>query len=353
MRKTIHILIMLMTVAGALCTTTVMEKTGSNILVKHAGAFNATEWDQINSSLNLLWEQTRTYLNLIWGALNVTSDNVTTILAVLGDFGANETIKTHLVAINETLVIEDVSNDTVTGKLNAILKRIEGTGASGTNWSLYDTQNYILRGLIDKDENYILHNGTLATLEGSSVLKAIIANQGVLSNQDGMLAELMRNSTQEVIDVSDENKQKLQENQGEIGEQIINSHGTILWVCAFTLIIVIFYLLWKIKLKDMVGGRAGKHRKGSDIPPCFGDPKVYNAKECEECSLIDGCRKEVLKASAAKEKQDCFGQYLATSAECKKCREAEDCRKVTPGGEIHPADEEKKSIVSVNPLEGL
>jgi len=280
--------------------------------------------DQINETLN----QIIVYLDGIWNSVNES--------AVMID-DMNTSIVTRLDAItmgNTTTLIE---------KLNIILERIGGSNSS--KWdanTLYGMQNYILCGLIDENNFYILHNGTLADTKGYSVLRVLIDNQQAI-------ADVVVNTSSNAIAATNLTRADIGNKIDSAKTNIIENNPTALVIAGFVVTLFVFILLlWRFFFR-----KSPSSSELNEKPDCFGDKDVYDPKKCKECFHQKECRDKIFSTPV---QPVCFGQFLSSDEECRNCDMAMECKEETearlkekPISKPRPAP----SRATPNPLEGF
>jgi hypothetical protein len=216
----------------------------------------------------------------------------------------------------------------------------------------------ILYGLIDKNNHYILQNGTLIYPRGNSVLVALADNDvaigGLIVNSNAQ----QRNWTQQLMDA---NQEATSSKLLDLGKSIVNSIvGNLqLWL-AVLLILLVLLMFYTLFLKD----RLRRYDRRLKEPQCYGDPRVFEPEQaCRNCRLKEDCERQIIAATTNMqaeerpkkkkrflrrkeepgeeqvEKPPCFRQYLAGDPECVKCMDAKECMGETPGLS-KPADRE-------------
>jgi len=312
-------------------------------------------YDETTSMLNDIYNMLEQILYKLNSTTNSTSENLSNILLRIQGTGeganANSTWSIYDMLIPDESSVDNASID---GKLNFIIQKIGNESYMG--WTLAQMQTYILRGLIDENEYYILHNGTLANPQGTSVMKAVLANQIILGEQDAQLGDLARNLTQQVVDVSDENKIALQESQASVGQQIMDNTGNLYTMVALSVGAIIFLLAWETVIKEKIKKRHETATNSAGTPNCYGDENIFGSAQCQNCSLRDSCESQILSARSLPK---CFGNYLETDDQCQICKQAVACEAATPKEQKVVAQVPNSTPspsnppVSSNPLEGF
>jgi hypothetical protein len=271
------------------------------------------------------------------------------------------------------------SNDTILGKLNRIIQIIAGNNTQ-TDWNLYDLNNAILYGLIDKDNKYILQNGTLSHPRGNSAILVSLQNDLVLAGLIKDSKDTTTNATQHIITVSDDNRNKINDNLKTVNNNILGNIGTLQWIVIILLVILVFFVFHQIFLRQ----KFARFDRSLKEPACFGDPRIFSPdKECAACRLKEDCERQIIAATANMQQQEeapkkkkrflhrreqadeeeqprqgCFGQYLAGDPECVKCMDARQCMNDTPGlkqpeREVQPMPTKSPAATAFNQIDPL
>jgi hypothetical protein len=344
----------------------------------------------LNGTINLA-NLTSVQLQILYGLVDKNNNYILQSGTLYGVNGTNRGNSTMSDALDK-LQLYLSSNATIAGKIDRILHCIAGNNTQ-TDWSLFQLSNEILFGLIDKDNRYILHNGTLAFPHGNSAMLISLQNDVVISELIKAANDLQNNRTQQIITAGDDNKNTLKTDIASYGKTTVDSVGGLtLWLGAilFILILLSFYVIY---LKE----RLKRYDKRLKYPACYGEPRVFNPEgECQRCKLKEDCERSIIAMSknldreevpveeAPKKKKklnllkrkdkgedegeevneempDCFGKYLAGDKECIRCTKAMECMEETPGahpqqrqGQEQPQRQTTGTVVSpFDPLAGM
>jgi len=317
--------------------------------------------DIVNQTYRLLANMSAMYQEAL-ARINLTINHINTNVSRVNVTASSINNKLSLMTVNGTLSLANLSllmrsNASLMGQVNKIIHLIAGNNTQ--NWNLLQLNTEILYGLIDKDNKYILQNGTLQYPHGNSAIMVSLQNDVVLADMIRNTNDLQRNYTQQIVTASDNDRDQITTSISGVGKQIVNSIGNIQWIIAILAIIMFFFVFHQLFLKN----RLMKYDKRLKTPQCYGEPRVFDPNgECARCRLKEDCERQIIAATAKlqegeeapkkkkrgipflnrnkreqEEDEDeierpaCFGQYLAGDAECIKCLEARDCISETPG----------------------
>jgi len=283
-------------------------------------------WDEVNETVDRALEDILERLDEIWGDVNYS-------IVILNNVSADTaSILTRL----DTISMGDTTS--LLQKINLILTRIGGDEKWDAS-TLYGMQNYILSGLIDENNFYILHNGTLADPSGSSVLGVMIANQQAI-------ATIVVDSSNNTIKAMNITKTSLTNKISNAEVSILNSMpGGMITVAVILIFIVLALLLWRFFFKNITSPGVEQN------PKCFGNQKMYDQEKCSSCNQLADCKETILSSQS---NPDCYGQNLKSDEECRICAVAEQCKIDTPVTSVDKQQQQPATILKASdPLEGF
>jgi len=179
----------------------------------------------------------------------------------------------------------------------------------------------------------------------------------------------LTNATQQIVSVSDDNRNKVNDNLKTVNNNILGNLGTVQWLIVALLVVLIFFVVHQLFLRQ----KFARFDRSLKEPACFGDPRFFSPeKECAACRLKEDCERQIIAATAnmqAEEeapkkkkrflrrqveeeeqpKQGCFGQYLAGDPECVKCMDGRQCMNETPGLRQQQPEREVQPMATKSP----
>jgi hypothetical protein len=356
----------------------------SNLSAKMNATFTALRELTINGSMNLA-NLSLVQRQILYGLIDKYNNYILQNGTLNGPRG-NSTFANTFTKLQLLLT----SNATMAGKIDRILHCIAGNNTL-TNWNLFQLSNEILFGLIDKDNRYILHNGTLAFPHGNSAMLISLQNDVVISEMIKAASALQRNDTQQIVSAGDSNKNTLTTNLNDMGKTTVNSVGNLQWWLAAILVILVLLTFYMVYLRE----RLRRYSPRLKYPQCYGEPRVFDSTgACQGCKLKEDCERSIIATTANLQAQEeaitteqpkkkkmglgllkrnrepiveaeepvedvpqCFGKYLAGDKECTKCSKAMECMDETPG--VKPARQDVRqrqqqpASGSFDPLAGM
>lgn len=186
--------------------------------------------------------------------------------------------------------------ETFVGRINMRL----GYPMAKPEATIYDDLSYILSLLTYEENGLVLP--ILKNVTGSSNLKILAMNQQSIYDQQNASLSILSNKMDTSVD-------NILSNARTLAREIRDGQGGPFWIGVITLIIIAFFVAWKLFLKERFfssndTGYKKIDNQGFGKPSCFGDPNEFNPgynPNCSPCKFINKCKAAVLRGDVGEQ----------------------------------------------------